>query len=239
MEQAYARLEACSDEATRIEATAHLILAIFDDFYSLLCEYPYRAKCAFELMDPHASIRIMGVQAALFSPSKYGILPETLPHEKLSSGNGLMEMWTNLAIIGGTVAGGIIVYSRGLGPGWGHTARGSLGAGAGRRAGNSAGSCRAFGRWTGRDIPARLEGDTCRPYPPAGNHGPGDRLVNRQPGPRSGAGLRDEDAGAAGVDVGLPLAAIGIGIGVGSLAAGTGPRLPRWNMAWFLSAPWD
>ena len=35
-----------------------LILAIFDDFYSLLCEYPYRAKCAFELhgsacLDPH------------------------------------------------------------------------------------------------------------------------------------------------------------------------------------------
>ncbi|HWT84094.1 MAG TPA: MFS transporter, partial [Candidatus Methylomirabilis sp.] len=56
---------------------------------------------------------LLGVQAALFSPSKYGILPEILPHEKLSSGNGLMEMWTNLAIIGGTVAGGIIVYFTG------------------------------------------------------------------------------------------------------------------------------
>src|SRR5208337_954022 len=52
---------------------------------------------------------LLGVQAALFSPSKYGILPEILPHEKLSSGNGLMEMWTSLAIIGGTVAGPIIV----------------------------------------------------------------------------------------------------------------------------------
>ncbi|MGA7501084.1 MAG: MFS transporter, partial [Isosphaeraceae bacterium] len=31
---------------------------------------------------------LLGVQAALFSPSKYGILPEILPHEKLSSGNG-------------------------------------------------------------------------------------------------------------------------------------------------------
>ena len=58
MEQAYARLEAGTDEASRIAAAANLILAIFDDFYSLLCEYPYRAKCAFELMDPHASIRI-------------------------------------------------------------------------------------------------------------------------------------------------------------------------------------
>src|SRR4051812_49173162 len=53
---------------------------------------------------------LLGVQAALFSPSKYGILPEILPHEKLSTGNGLMEMWTNLAIIGGTVAGGVIMY---------------------------------------------------------------------------------------------------------------------------------
>ena len=56
---------------------------------------------------------LLGVQAALFSPSKYGILPEILPHEQLSSGNGLMEMWTNLAIIGGTVAGGVIVYFTG------------------------------------------------------------------------------------------------------------------------------
>jgi isocitrate dehydrogenase kinase/phosphatase len=67
MEQAYARLGACFDEASRIEATAHLILAVFDDFYSLLCEYPYRAKCAFELMDPHASIRISKERLELYS----------------------------------------------------------------------------------------------------------------------------------------------------------------------------
>lgn len=60
-----------------------------------------------------AILGLLGVQAALFSPSKYGILPEILPHEKLSSGNGLMELWANLAIIGGTVAGGVIVYLAG------------------------------------------------------------------------------------------------------------------------------
>ena len=65
-----------------------------------------------------AILGLLGVQAALFSPSKYGILPEILPHEKLSSGNGLMEMWANLAIIGGTVAGGVIVsLTGGDGPG--------------------------------------------------------------------------------------------------------------------------
>ncbi|MFO0892782.1 MAG: MFS transporter [Isosphaeraceae bacterium] len=52
---------------------------------------------------------LLGVQAALSSPSKYGILPEILPHESLSVGNGLLEMWGNLAIILGTVAGGLIL----------------------------------------------------------------------------------------------------------------------------------
>src|ERR1700677_3142790 len=67
LELAYAGLEACPDGASRITATAGLILAIFDDFYSLLCEYPYRAKCAFELMDPHASIRISKERLELYS----------------------------------------------------------------------------------------------------------------------------------------------------------------------------
>jgi isocitrate dehydrogenase kinase/phosphatase len=67
MEQAYSRLAAGTDDASRIAATAQLILAIFDDFYSLLCEYPYRAKCAFELMDPHASIRISKERLELYS----------------------------------------------------------------------------------------------------------------------------------------------------------------------------
>jgi acyl-[acyl-carrier-protein]-phospholipid O-acyltransferase / long-chain-fatty-acid--[acyl-carrier-protein] ligase len=52
---------------------------------------------------------LLGVQAALFSPAKYGILPEILPHERLSAGNGLLEMCTNLSIIAGTVAAGVIV----------------------------------------------------------------------------------------------------------------------------------
>ena len=48
----------------------------------------------------------MGAQSALFSPSKYGILPELLPHNRLSWGNGQLEMWTFLAIIGGTALAG-------------------------------------------------------------------------------------------------------------------------------------
>ena len=51
----------------------------------------------------------MGVHSALFSPAKYGILAELLPYEQLSIGNGLLEMWTFFAIIGGTTAGGLFL----------------------------------------------------------------------------------------------------------------------------------
>ncbi len=67
IETGYARLAACTDDAERSVLAARLILAIHDDFYSLLCEYPYRAKCAFESRDPHASIRISQERLSLYS----------------------------------------------------------------------------------------------------------------------------------------------------------------------------
>ena len=54
-------------------------------------------------------LALMGIHSALFSPAKYGILPEILPHERLSAGNGLLEMWTFLAIIAGTATGAIML----------------------------------------------------------------------------------------------------------------------------------
>jgi len=65
--RAYARLAACAGEHERIAAAADLILAIFDEFYGQLCEYPYRAKRAFETMDTHASIRISSERLGLYS----------------------------------------------------------------------------------------------------------------------------------------------------------------------------
>src|ERR1700721_1426451 len=65
--EAYSRLGACSDDEARIGAAARLILAIYDDFYSQLCEYPHRAQRAFETMDPHASIRISQERLGLYS----------------------------------------------------------------------------------------------------------------------------------------------------------------------------
>jgi len=58
----------------------------------------------------------MGLQSALFSPAKYGILPELLPHEKLAAGNSALEMWTFLAILLGTAAGGMILGATGSAP---------------------------------------------------------------------------------------------------------------------------
>ena len=51
----------------------------------------------------------MGLQSALFSPAKYGILPELLPRERLAEGNAQLELWTFVAIVAGTAAGGILL----------------------------------------------------------------------------------------------------------------------------------
>src|SRR5246127_61789 len=53
----------------------------------------------------YAVIFLASTQAALFGPSKYGLLPELLPPELLSWGNGVLELTTFFAIISGTVAG--------------------------------------------------------------------------------------------------------------------------------------
>jgi isocitrate dehydrogenase kinase/phosphatase len=67
VEKAYCRLAARPDHDSRIGATAALILTIYNDFYSQLCEYPHRAQRAFETMDPHASIRISRERLGLYS----------------------------------------------------------------------------------------------------------------------------------------------------------------------------
>lgn len=53
-----------------------------------------------------ASIFLISTQAALFGPSKYGLLPELLPEKELSWGNGIIEMGTFFAAISGQVASG-------------------------------------------------------------------------------------------------------------------------------------
>lgn len=53
---------------------------------------------------------LMGVHSAFFVPAKYGVMPEILPPHLLSRGNGLLESLSFLAVILGTVCGGVLSY---------------------------------------------------------------------------------------------------------------------------------
>ncbi len=55
-----------------------------------------------------AAVFLMGCHSAIFAPSKYGILPELLPHDCLSWGNGVFELLTFLGIIFGIAASGFL-----------------------------------------------------------------------------------------------------------------------------------
>ncbi len=52
---------------------------------------------------------IIGLGACVYSPAKYGILPEILPAERLVKANGMVEMLTLIAIVGG-LGGGAALY---------------------------------------------------------------------------------------------------------------------------------
>ncbi|RYE29425.1 MAG: MFS transporter, partial [Hyphomicrobiales bacterium] len=54
-----------------------------------------------------AALFLFGVIAALFGPIKYGILPDHLKREELPAGNALIEAATFIAILLGTIAGGL------------------------------------------------------------------------------------------------------------------------------------
>jgi acyl-[acyl-carrier-protein]-phospholipid O-acyltransferase/long-chain-fatty-acid--[acyl-carrier-protein] ligase len=54
-----------------------------------------------------------GVLASLFGPMKYGILPDHLPRERLPTANALIEGATFVAILAGTIVGGIAAHRGG------------------------------------------------------------------------------------------------------------------------------
>ena len=59
---------------------------------------------------------LMGTHSAFFGPLKYGILPQLLRTEELTGGNGLVQMATFLAILLGTMFGGLVIAIPGNGP---------------------------------------------------------------------------------------------------------------------------
>jgi 1-acyl-sn-glycerol-3-phosphate acyltransferase len=59
---------------------------------------------------------LMGVHSTIFGPVKFAYLPQHLKDEELTGGNGLVEMGTFLAILLGTMLGGVLVGIPEAGP---------------------------------------------------------------------------------------------------------------------------
>ena len=55
------------------------------------------------------ALALLGVHSTLFGPVKYAILPQHLRDDELVGGNGMVEMGTFVAILLGTIAGGLVV----------------------------------------------------------------------------------------------------------------------------------
>jgi MFS family permease len=53
---------------------------------------------------------LMGSHSAFFVPAKYGVMPEILEPQLLSRGNGALESLSFLAVILGTVSGGVLSF---------------------------------------------------------------------------------------------------------------------------------
>ncbi|MCR4378772.1 MAG: MFS transporter [Rhodospirillales bacterium] len=72
------------------------------------------AALAFWVADPWilmAVLFLMGAQSTVFGPVKYSILPQHLGNDELISANALIEAGTFLAILIGTIVGGLLVLT--------------------------------------------------------------------------------------------------------------------------------
>jgi MFS family permease len=56
-----------------------------------------------------AALFLMGLHSTIFGPVKYAILPQHLNRDELLGANGLVEMGTFVAILLGTLAGGLLI----------------------------------------------------------------------------------------------------------------------------------
>ncbi|MDR2018941.1 MAG: acyl-[ACP]--phospholipid O-acyltransferase [Syntrophobacterales bacterium] len=76
------------------------------------------AVCGFVVQNPImllAVLFLMGAHSAFFGPAKYSILPDILKEKELLAGNGFFEAGTYLAILQGTIIGGLIMSGEGSG----------------------------------------------------------------------------------------------------------------------------
>jgi acyl-[acyl-carrier-protein]-phospholipid O-acyltransferase/long-chain-fatty-acid--[acyl-carrier-protein] ligase len=81
-------------------------------------EIPLMALAALGFLTANMNVLLatlfgVGVQAALFGPLKYGLLPEQLRENELVAGNGIIEATTFLSILAGTLGGSLAVLPHG------------------------------------------------------------------------------------------------------------------------------
>jgi 1-acyl-sn-glycerol-3-phosphate acyltransferase len=62
-----------------------------------------------------SALFMLGMHSTFFAPAKYGLLPQILQPAELIGGNAMLEMGTFLAILLGTLAGGVLAASHGTG----------------------------------------------------------------------------------------------------------------------------
>jgi 1-acyl-sn-glycerol-3-phosphate acyltransferase len=62
-----------------------------------------------------ACVFLMGLHSTLFGPVKFAYLPQHLSERELTGGNGMVEMGTFVAILLGSLAGGLLVSVPGVG----------------------------------------------------------------------------------------------------------------------------
>ena len=58
------------------------------------------------------ALTAMGIHSTFFGPIKYAILPQHLERDEVLGGTGLVEAGTYIAILGGTILGGLLVLQR-------------------------------------------------------------------------------------------------------------------------------
>ncbi len=86
----------------RIVKTAEIAIMVFGAAGLLLHNIPLLL----------AALAAMGVHSTFFGPIKYAILPQHLEHDEVLGGTGLVEAGTYIAILGGTLLGGLLVLER-------------------------------------------------------------------------------------------------------------------------------
>lgn len=63
------------------------------------------------------ALGLMGIHSTFFGPVKYSLIPDLVPETEIVGGNALIEMGTFLAILIGTIGGGVLI-SQENGPIW-------------------------------------------------------------------------------------------------------------------------